>query len=221
MGWRFYKNKSRIIYYMNSRSKKVFLLFIIVIFIFGFWAAYFTVESTITPIVSKHALSRANTYSSKVINNAVSEVIKNDFKYSDICNINKNSKGEIISVTYNSIKINKLKTELTDVIIKDIENLSTAEAGIPIGNITGSILLSGRGPKIPIKLLVAGSPDIKFEDEFISAGINQTKHKISIIIILNIEIILTNKSRVTSVKSEVPVSETLIIGDIPNVYISK
>ena len=61
----------------------------------------------------------------------------------------------------------------------------------------------------------------KFEDEFISAGINQTKHKISIIIILNIEIILTNKSSVTSVKSEVPVSETLIIGDIPNVYISK
>ena len=102
-----------------------------------------------------------------------------------------------------------------------INNTSYEDVEIPIGSITKSHFMSGRGPKIPIRLLITGSPKMEIDNKFESAGINQTKHKISIITTVEIEVILPYDNVKTTVSSETMLFETVIVGKIPNVYVSK
>ncbi len=78
--------------------------------------------------------------------------------------------------------------------------------------------MSGRGPKIPIKIIPYGSISAQVENVFAEAGINQTRHQIMMIVTANLSVVLPNKRINTSVKAQVNIAETIIVGDVPNAY---
>ena len=78
---------------------------------------------------------------------------------------------------------------------------------------------SGRGPEISLKLHQVGAVDTEIHSEFISEGINQTKHRISVLVTVEISAILPLHSTDIKISDEFLVSETVIVGEIPNVYL--
>ena len=215
------KHKFHMIYSLKLRCQKVIIIILLMIFNTSFWITFKSVEKNFKPSVTSLATSYSNTYTTSIINQSVKETTDKKISYSDLCEINKNEKGEIISVTTNTSAINSIKLKLSDKIIENLQKKNSQNLGIPIGNLTKTFIFSGRGPKIPIKILTASSPKISVESKFESAGINQTKHKISLVTTVKIEIILPYETLITSVSSESLICDTIIIGKVPNVYVSK
>ena len=46
------------------------------------------------------------------------------------------------------------------------------------GNFTGNSLLAGCGPNVKVKVIPIGTVTTDFKTEFVSAGINQTRHRV-------------------------------------------
>ena len=87
----------------------------------------------------------------------------------------------------------------------------------PIGTLTGSELLHGRGPEVPLRVTLAGNAAADFESQFESAGINQTKHRITLKIHLQLYTFIPGINRTVDVDTDIPVAETVIVGEVPDI----
>lgn len=193
----------------------------IFIFNISFLFTFKIAEKNFQPAVTALATTTASTYTTSAINNSIEQTPETSAGYSELCIINKNENGEIISIITNTNTLNNIKLKLSEKIIENLKKTDYKELGIPIGNLTKTYILSGRGPKIPIKILTSSAPKITLDNRFESAGINQTKHKISIVTSVDIQIILPYETITKTVSSESMICETIIVGKVPDVYISK
>ena len=92
-------------------------------------------------------------------------------------------------------EFNRLQSAVLADVLQRLSEVSTRELAIPLGSLTGSPLLAGRGPLLHIKMQSVGSSSAHFENAFASAGINQTRHEI-----------------------RCAVAETVIVGSVPDTY---
>ena len=215
------KHKTHFIYTVKLKSKKIMIITMIIIFNTSFLFTFKKIETNFQPIVKILAISQATNYTLSSINKSLAEISDTYTDYSNICQITKNENGEIISLTINANVTKNIKSNLSKSIVNNIQNTHSEDLGIPIGSITRTYILSGKGPEIPLKILTSSSPDIHIESRFESAGINQTKHKITIHTNINIQIILPYETISKKVTYESLLSETIIVGKVPDVYVSK
>ena len=215
----FSKYRTHILYNIRPKFKKIIIITLLMTFNITFWITFKNVDQNFKPTVTALASSYSTTHTISIINRACKEMPAYD--YSKICQINKNENGEILSITTKTSEINKIKLNLSQNIIEKINNTNYKELGIPIGNLTNTYIFMGRGPKIPIRIIGTSIPKITVDNKFEDAGINQTKHKISLITSIDIQIVLPYETVTKTVNTETMICETIIVGKVPNVYISK
>ena len=96
----------------------------------------------------------------------------------------------------------------------------TITVEIPIGNLTGVSLLMGRGPKVPVQIIVLTPSKVEFSNSIITAGINQTKHQVNLEVIVDIDVLIPWDTASTQVKTEVLIADTVIVGKVPDTYMN-
>ena len=126
--------------------------------------------------------------------------------------------GRITGIRLNSKKANTIRA-----LIASKANQLMSEEGyqtcfIPAGNLTNIPLLSGRGFKIPLRIVPLGSVDADIVSDFSGAGINQTKHSVFIKATVNLRVMAPFNSAVTRAETIIPLTETVIVGDVPHLY---
>ena len=115
-------------------------------------------------------------------------------------------------------EFNRLQSAVLADVLQKLSEVSTRELSIPLGSLTGTPLLAGRGPLIRIKMQSVGSSSAHFENAFLSAGINQTRHEILLVVDVYASILLPGFSTVTKVTNRYAVAETVIVGSVPDTY---
>ena len=113
---------------------------------------------------------------------------------------------------------NHLQAEILDTVLTRISQVPTGDLSIPIGSLTGSALLAGRGPRISVRMESVGSSEANFRNAFTSAGINQTKHQIYLVVDVYVSILLPGFSTTTKFSNTYSVAETVIVGSVPDNY---
>ena len=76
------------------------------------------------------------------------------------------------------------------------------------------------GPKIRIRIISFPAVSTDFDSELVSSGINQTRHKIYLTLRARIRIAIPLNTADIDVESRVPVTETIIVGDVPQTYVN-
>ena len=89
---------------------------------------------------------------------------------------------------------------------------------IPLGTLSGNQFLNNRGPKIRIELDISSAVYSKISSEFISAGINQTLHRITLTISTDIYFIMPWYRSSGGYQTEFILAETIIVGKVPDAY---
>ncbi len=168
-----------------------------------------TVTSTIAKQVSTQAIQST----------VVKQLEEGGWTYEDFVNIQRDSSGNIVTVTTNMVNINQLKAKIALAIQEELGERYT-QTGVPLGTLTGSDLLRGYGPKVPVRISVAGNVAVDLKSNFEAAGINQTRHQIYLEIRTNVYSYLTGASSTTDVTTDVAVAETVIVGDVPQMFAS-
>lgn len=171
------------------------------------------------PIIKIMASSRVEDFATDIINKTVlTELEKENITYDDIITLEKTSEGFVSAVKTNSILINRLKANIAVELLQDSNLMENENVYIPIGSLMDTEIFSGKGPKIPIKIVPVGNVFVTVRQEFIPAGINQTLHRIMLKAIVEADLVLPTEMARASYESEFIIAETVIVGDIPSVY---
>ena len=115
-------------------------------------------------------------------------------------------------------EFNRLQGAIIENVLEKMAEVTTRELSIPIGSLTGSPLLAGRGPALRVRMQSVGSPEAHFENAFTAAGINQTKHQIRLAVDVSVSILLPGYTTGTRVSNSFTVAETVIVGTVPESY---
>lgn len=195
---------------------KPFVFFILlVLFIAGICSLFF--NNSIEPTLKALCQSNAKSIAVITTNKAVYEYIK-DVKYDDLINIQKDENNKITALSANVMQMNLISTNVTTKIDEELTKNSVSEIILPIGSMIGTNIFGGYGPKIDIKTVPTGSVDVKFKSEFISTGINQTKHSIILEVSTSVMVLAPFYTNTETFVNSIVVAETIIVGEIPSSY---
>lgn len=171
------------------------------------------------PILSSMATARVSNTVNRIVVEAVSDAIQGgEIDYGILVEFEKDADGRVTALKSNMAAFNRLQASISDDILLRLSEVSTSTLSIPVGTLTGSSLLAGRGPLIRVKMQSVGSTTASFRNTFSSAGINQTRHQILLDVNVNVSILLPGFRTSTRVTNEISVAETVIVGTVPENY---
>lgn len=203
-----------------------FLVLLIVSLIFKY------INTKIVPPLEVYAENEVKKISSLIISDAVESISFSEEETMSFFNTLTNKNDEVISVDFNTAKINKRLVKLNKAVYKDLKlfengryKLEDTEIEtedliykIPLGYITGNYTLSNIGPKVPLKAKLIGSVVSNIKTEVSSYGINNSLLKVYIDVTVNMRFMLPLISKDVLVNNSIPLVVKIIQGKIPNVY---
>ena len=157
---------------------------------------------------------------SDLINDAIDKQIeKGTIQYDRIVYFEKDLNGNITALKTNMSEVNRLKTDILNLINDEILDMDTSDLGIPVGSLILPELMSGRGPEIPVKIISIRNSEGSFESQFTEAGINQTLQQLTMHVSIDVSILVLGSAESFTVSSQVVVAETVIVGDVPQTFL--
>ena len=192
----------------------LFVVFFVVVILFVY------IELVVNPMVLRLAEAEVDSVATTVISDAIFDVVtKEGVGYSDLVNITYDSDGKITSIVSNMEKMNYLARELSTKSQIYLDNMGDLGVKVAIGAFTGMESLSTFGPKVNVRMTPIGSVITSFNSNFISAGINQTRHSIYVDVKTVISVILPTSSKKIDFLTSALLCENIIVGDVPTVYL--
>jgi len=201
----------------NSLSKKIRFICIFLAFSLLFFHLFFIILTRFKPVFEEKASHAAKTLAINIINKATDNVFS-DISSPNLVIIDKKEDGSISTISADTIEINKLKTKLSKSIQDFAEKTEIQTVYIPIGSLTNFAVLQGFGYRIPVNIQADGLAKIDFDDEFISCGINQVKHKIFMTVSVRVSVVSAVFAKSETITTQVPVAETVVTGTVPTYY---
>ena len=170
-------------------------------------------------LLTKLAVTRVTNTVNRIVTQAVNETIDSgEIRYDDLISFEKDNDGKITAVKSNMPEFNRLQSKILNVILERISEVSTRELSIPIGSLTGTALLAGRGPRITVRMQSVGSSTANLRNEFTSSGINQTRHQIIMDVDVRVSVLLPGCVTSVPVSQSFSVAETVLVGAVPENY---
>ncbi len=196
------------------KARIVIVLLVLTLILSGAIAGGMAFRSLVTEL----AVSSAKDSVTLAVNTIVKEIMNDEaFDPADLVNLEKSADGSIAAVTTNVAAVNTLASRVLErAVSQTAENVITV--GIPVGNLLGSALLLGKGPVIPVNVVMLSSSVAGFRSEITSAGINQTRHQILLDLNVEISLLMPWRTIGSEVETEILVSETVIVGKVPDSY---
>lgn len=170
----------------------------------------------IRPVFLKRVEYFAHKSATEAINSSIEEVFSKS-SFDELVLLEKNSDGTVSALKSNTVEMNKLRASVSKSLEENLSEFDSGYISIPVGSLVGNELLSGVGPDIKIKIKPLGKLYIDFYDNFESCGINQSRHTVYLKASMDISIITTQVKSTGSVSAKIPVSETVIVGNVPTV----
>ena len=171
------------------------------------------------PVMTSMATARVSNLVNRIVSAAVNEAVENgDIDYQNFVIFEKDETGHITALRSNVAEVNRMQGQITDEILHRLSEVATSELEIPLGTLTGSALLAGRGPSLFVRMQAVGSANAVFRNQFTAAGINQTRHQIFLDVDVYMSILLPGMKTSTRVSNEIAVAETVIVGGVPDTY---
>lgn len=178
---------------------------------------FFAFRSKYNDVIVSLAKTRVVNATSDLINDGVSrQIAQGDISYEQIVYFEKNVSGQITALKTNIAQINLLKTETLNYVNETLLDTDSFEIGVPIGSMIFPEFLSGKGPQIPVQILSIRNSDADFHSKFLEAGINQTLHQLKMTVMVDVTVLILGRTIDFTVKSDVVVAETVIVGQVPN-----
>lgn len=216
---------------------------IIIIFILVVTMTYFSLNylnKNVVPVLMSYATSQVRKFSSLIINRAISKQIAEDLSVEDMFIITKSETGEIRTIDFDPIVVNKTLNKIVNTIQLNLKYLEEGKLEllelpdnvlidyneeelskgviyeIPSGVVFNNSLLANLGPKIPVKLSLIGDIVSNINTKVTNYGINNALIEVSIYVQVESRVILPFITDTVIVETEIPVAMKLVQGIVPD-----
>lgn len=205
----------------NEKSKTLrrIIAFILLFTCITFFAIY-KIEKRLFLLAQNIGFSQVENTISRECNLCIEDIIKkNGIDMSAILSSATNGAPTSISADYS--EVNLLKTQVADRITQYINDLASVTCNIPSGALISDNVFSGYGFNIPVRMIVTGTAYVDFVDDFISAGINQTKYRLALRVTVVTELHTVFDFKQANFTTDIPIAEKVIVGDVPSFMVNK
>lgn len=204
-----------------QRRKRRMALFRALCVVLALLTALVVLDINIRPVVKTMAAYEAKNYAVRAINEAVTqELTKQGVTYDGICHVSVNEQGVVTAVETDVVRLGLLQAGITQRVSEAMDALSDHDLSVPLGTLLGSQYLSGRGPGVGFRVIPIGYAQGELRNEFVSAGINQTCHRVMLDVSVSITALVPGYSAATQVRTEICLAETIIVGVVPGSFTS-
>jgi sporulation protein YunB len=197
----------------RGRLKRL-LLFMVVLLI----ALLIFFDLNLKPIILSMAQAQARVMATNSLNTAVYELMREKITYQDLVTVVKDNDGRVTMLQADTMRMTELGARAALLVQRNLNELSAADLRIPIGAVTGVRLLAGRGPGVHVNIIPMGSATIEFIDDFSTAGINQTRHRVYLRINATVRMVIPTASSVSDASTQVLLAESILVGQVPDTY---
>ena len=203
---------------MRRRIRR--LLQLLLVLLAAVFLAFLMLRSRYRDVIRDLAETQVKNTTSDLTNDAIAKQIADGvIQYDRIVYFETDLDGRITALKTNMSEVNRLKTDILNLINDEILALDTSDIGIPLGSLFLPELFSGKGPAIPVRILSIRNSDATFSSKFSQAGINQTLHQLTMIVSVDVAVLVLGQTSSFTVNSEVVVAETVIVGDVPSTFL--
>jgi sporulation protein YunB len=205
--------RRRVYFYISPKLIKVIVPILALLMLF------IVVEKNLRDTIFTVAGAKATQAATEAINQAIAEKVVGSVDYRELIHIVQDNNGRIVLMQANTLKLNKIASDTTLAVQQKLRELGNEKFNIPLGQALGSKLLASYGPLIKVVIVPIGTVQVKVSDDFDEAGINQTKHRLLLNVETKVRVVIPLTSTEAIVKNQVPITETVLIGEIPQTYI--
>ncbi len=195
------------------KFKPIIFIRIAVLLLIGFM---FLFDFQWRPMLFACAQSQANVQITQAINDAIEVALANQNQTISFADVKYSDSGAVQSLTVDSKSLNKLKADFIDSYIADSEYI--LDFSVTLGTLSGISYFNCMGPFMRFFAELSHYPDAQFVSRFVSEGINQTLHRVVLRVGVEINYIFPGGNKTDILETEYVISETLIVGNVPNSY---
>ena len=200
--------------------KRIVITFILIFIVSVFIGSFIYVDNNLRPTITVLAETKAMELANRSINKAVGDIVKDKINYSDLIYTKLDSQGKISMIQSNSVLMNQVASDVALEIQNELKQVKTTTSYIPIGTALKSPILAKYGPQLKVSIQPIGTVSVDFKTSFESAGINQTRHTIYLEVKTQVKVVIPLTTSTKEVKSQIPICETIIVGDVPESYVN-
>ena len=202
-----------------SRKKRFLrtVLFLIVLLIVLLSLSVALLSVNMRPAMAALAIARIRSVAARAMNDAILESMGDETNYARLIQVHESSE-RVYMLQANTHKMNILAADCAEAAQERIAQMGDQGISIPIGTITGISFLAGKGPSLKVTFSPAGSVQSEFNSAFASSGINQTLYRVNLLLTASVRLVMPGVSETISVRAEAAIAESIIVGDVPEVY---
>ena len=203
---------------MRRRVKR-FLIWLSLL-ILAALTVFAVLRSRYYPVIRNLAETQVKNTASDLINDAIAKQIAHGtIQYDRIVYFEKDLDGRITALKTNIGEINRLKTDVLNIINDEVLSADESSLGIPLGSLFFSEFFAGKGPRMPIRILAIRNSEADFYSQFTEAGINQTLHQLNMEVFLDVTVLVLGATSDFTISSHMVVAETVIVGAVPDTFL--
>ena len=202
---------------MKRKPRALFKLFL---FIFCTTVLFSSLYLSSNRIMEEYGAKNFTANISNASYYAIDEVLKMDYDYKSLVDVEKNNDGDIVMVYTQSYRLNEMAASAARTAYRYLEQEVEKGVEVPLGAFTGIRLISGFGYPVKMKLLSVGSVKCTVTSEFQEAGINQTRHLMYLNIFSEISIVTKISTKTVGDTITVLAYDNLIVGKVPSVLVN-
>ena len=199
------------------------------------------IDEKLGPMLYKYINMEAQRVVRGIVNEAVNDIVEDNFRTDTILEITKNKDDDVKYVTYNTKEVNNLLVLINKNIQKRLIDLEEGKTDnlllssnlkkgsfknvkhgivyeVPFGSIRNSTLFGNIGPNIPVKMSFIGQITSNFRTKVNNYGINNLVVEAYIETEVISQSTMPVSSKEKKVKVNVPISVEIIQGNIPIYY---
>lgn len=181
----------------------------------GWWY----LEGNLTRVTLSLADARARSLAVQVLNEAVEETLASGVKYDQLMLVSTDGAGNVRLIQANTAEMNRLASRVTLLAQQKLEQLEQQSISVPLGSALGVPILAGAGPKIQVQMLPVGAVIPRFDTEFQTAGINQTRHKVLLTLIASVRLVIPTGASTLQATTQMAVAESIVVGQVPDSFV--
>ena len=176
-------------------------------------------DGNLTHVVLSLADARARSLAVQILNEAVEETIAGEVSYDKLMSVTTGSDGTVRLIQANTAEMNRLASHATLLAQKKLEELEDQTISVPLGSALGLTIFAGAGPRIQVRILPVGAVIPRFDTEFQTAGINQTRHKVLLTLTATVRLVIPTGSSKMEASTQMAVAESIIVGQVPESFV--
>ena len=199
------------------RKRTAFFCLLLCLMLIG--GSVLLAERNLTRVVLSLAQAQARALAVRILNEAAAEILAaGEVTYDTLMHITTDEAGRVRLIQANTPEMNRLAAKVSLLSQQKLQDTRDQAVRIPLGSALGLTLFAGAGPKIEVRVLPVGSVHAEFHTDFQTAGINQTRHRVTILLTAQVQLVIPTGAQTVEASTQVAMAESIIVGEVPETF---